>query len=683
MKWNTIEEVPERLKRIGGAPVTLEQANKIAEWADFFANDESVRNPWGVAVAHFRRTHEIADGLWEKNGRAPGVADSRTRVAIRFARKHFRDAAEAEEWIESETDLPLDNTHTVEERPDGFYYLLRDYDTGAKTEEEKGDGLGVFYIYVDREAAQGKVKNVSGVDAEENNTEDDAVVVDNSIGDDRTSSGEGTETVCETTGGDAGNHEADSAGSDTQPGGQGTFDIENVEIFKTGAWTDSAGRTIEYTEDDLREMAEAYEELKGRFEAPVKLGHEPGQELLKSDGLPAAGWLTNLRVRGGSLVADLKDVPRKIYELLKSNAYKKRSLEVLHDFRDDAAGRVYKHVAAGLALLGAQLPAIGSLSDINGLYESSSQAAAYLYDTDATGRSITGAEACSSFSAAQKTKKTGEDEAATDTENAAEATNKKREPENGGNKSGAADSQRGDTPADDDNMTGEKKDDAGGKEKDSEPGVGVTADAESKEEENDDKEKDERQREDELEEEFRRQLKETTERLEGALGELERCRVREHERREQRRRRFLETRGRFIPPAFHDVILDVLAMLEGDAPQASDYAGPAGGSTAAASVYGELDEADSAPAGGDARFSAAESFMNFIDAVGEHPAMSEYGAQGPDRRLDAPAGDADLDKRIAAWCAERGLDPDDASAYARAAAAVSIYTPPMPLNAVD
>ncbi len=173
-----------------------------------------------------------------------------------------------------------------------------------------------------------------------------------------------------------------------------THVIEGVEIFKAGTWTDSAGREITYNESDLREMARAYEELAGRFEAPVKIGHSEDQGLLHGDGCPAAGWLKNLRVAGRTLVADLVDVPRAVCELIDAGAFKKRSMEILHDYLDEDTGKVYAHVPAGLALLGAALPAIGSLAGIRALYGSgSARGDVYLYARDIEGPDAEGKDA--------------------------------------------------------------------------------------------------------------------------------------------------------------------------------------------------------------------------------------------------------------------------------------------------
>ena len=328
--WNRIEDVPPRLQRIGGVELTLEQANMIAGWADELAGDDTVRNPWGVAVARFRRTHEIAGDGWHEI-EAGSAADQVFRAGFKFAKKIFRSAAEAEDWLEENTGFEVDSSNCVQDMGDAYYYMIGGVDTTVeKLLEEAGNGLGVSELFRPLEK-----KEPTEMKQEEKVLE--------------------------------------------------TFDIDEVEIFRTGVWTDSEGREIEYTKEDLQAMADAYAELKGSFEAPVKLGHDESQALLITDGLPAAGWLANLRVKGESLVADLKDVPRKVYELIKSNGYKKRSLEVIHNFRGEA-GKVYRHVAAGLALLGANLPAIGSLSEMKNLYSSVADPEKYYYEAE--GKSI-------------------------------------------------------------------------------------------------------------------------------------------------------------------------------------------------------------------------------------------------------------------------------------------------------
>lgn len=327
MMWKTLEEVPERLRKIGGADLTVEQANAIGEWAGEYEKNPEVRNAWGMAVVKFKRLHRIIDGRWVRREWEQEEVFMR-RVAVKFSRKYFRDAADAEQWLERNMSLPVSDEKGVEDLGDAYYYMIHDVrDTLGKCREGSACGLGVTYLY---SIEKGSVEEVV----------DEQVAEEAPV----------------------------------------TYDIEDVEIFRAGTWKDSAGRETSYSVEELEDMAAAYNELKDRFEAPVKLGHDSEQVLLQADGMPAAGWLANLRVVGESLIADLKSVPKKVYEILKMNGFKKRSLEVIHNFQDEASGKVYGHMAAGLALLGAQLPAIGSLSELRALYSGAGGQVAYFYD---------------------------------------------------------------------------------------------------------------------------------------------------------------------------------------------------------------------------------------------------------------------------------------------------------------
>jgi len=477
-----------------------------------------------------------------------------------------------------------------------------------------------------------------------------------------------------------------------------TYDIPEVEIFRAGAWTDSAGRTVTYTAEDIEGMAAASRELEGRFEAPVKLGHDPEQPLLETDGLPAAGWLRNVRAAGGRLFADLAGVPKKVYELIRAGGYKKRSLEVLHNYRDEATGRVYGHVAAGLALLGARLPAIGSLDDIRALYGCApdSDATAYLYESgpdgigavvviqqqavDSSGRSAPEAERIEALEARVEELEAllgeaaaaGVQDAEKDTE-APDAGEVDGVPAAGEDQAGADVSSSGGatdeddaapiegTPIETDAVTAEDSEEAATVESEietvanvdnteetvAEP-VPVAAEVAERESALDAKEA---------------VIREAAEKLSAALAELEGFRRRESARRARAREEFLSRHAAKLPPAHRAIVQEVLALLEGDFALVSDYS------------RGESQAA-----------SASDAFRGFIESLPEHPAMSEYGRERADRTCAAPGGSAtrgegdDLDRRIRAYCAEWGLNPDAAGDYASAALAILEYERPPSLN---
>lgn len=138
-----------------------------------------------------------------------------------------------------------------------------------------------------------------------------------------------------------------------------TRDIPGVEILSVGTWhgTGCPPKGCEFTTADLDRIVADYTAQGSDFAAPVKLGHDDNQKLLQTDGYPAAGWLSNLRREGEKLLADLLKVPAKIADLMDVGAYRTRSVEL----EDDRL--------TGMALLGADLPAVENLSDITAWYK--------------------------------------------------------------------------------------------------------------------------------------------------------------------------------------------------------------------------------------------------------------------------------------------------------------------------
>lgn len=143
----------------------------------------------------------------------------------------------------------------------------------------------------------------------------------------------------------------------------GTVEIKNKEIFAAGTWNGD-----KYTIEDLDNIVKAFYELKGRRDVPLKLGHDEKQELLQRDGYPAAGWVAELRREGKKLIADFVKVPRKIYELIQKGAYRRVSAEIIWNYKDSETGKVYPRVLSAVALLGADIPAVTSISAWSALY---------------------------------------------------------------------------------------------------------------------------------------------------------------------------------------------------------------------------------------------------------------------------------------------------------------------------
>jgi hypothetical protein len=137
--------------------------------------------------------------------------------------------------------------------------------------------------------------------------------------------------------------------------------LKNVEVFRVGKWN---GGT--FTLEDLKGMAEAFAETKSAVMPFLKLGHGNSQDILKSDGLPAAGWVDDLRLVNDTLVADFSGIPAKVYDLLERGAYRARSIEIWRDVK--IAGKTHKWLMTAVAFLGAELPAVDGLNDILNLF---------------------------------------------------------------------------------------------------------------------------------------------------------------------------------------------------------------------------------------------------------------------------------------------------------------------------
>jgi len=137
-----------------------------------------------------------------------------------------------------------------------------------------------------------------------------------------------------------------------------TFNLNGVEIFSTGVWNGDR-----YSEKDLDAMIENFDDVG--FEPPVKLGHNEEQSELQ-DGQPALGYISKIYKVGSKLVADFKELPKKVYDAIKRGNYKRVSSEIYWNYK--ANGSTFNRVLKAVALLGADIPAVTNLESIEGLY---------------------------------------------------------------------------------------------------------------------------------------------------------------------------------------------------------------------------------------------------------------------------------------------------------------------------
>lgn len=123
-----------------------------------------------------------------------------------------------------------------------------------------------------------------------------------------------------------------------------------IEIFRTGKQTDSAGNSYNYTQNDLDQIVNKYNDMakiSDSYEAPIVLGHPEADE-------PAYGWVKQLERRGDLLYAELKDLSPDFDGLIEKKLYKKVSIALYKDL-------TLKHIG----LLGAVPPAVKGLVNVN------------------------------------------------------------------------------------------------------------------------------------------------------------------------------------------------------------------------------------------------------------------------------------------------------------------------------
>lgn len=134
--------------------------------------------------------------------------------------------------------------------------------------------------------------------------------------------------------------------------------IEGVELFAVGVW-----HHVRFTADDLQGIAKAFAHFTSVLRVPLKLGHNDEQQV--TDGMPALGWVSNVRLSEDNkkLLGDFVDVPDIVYNAISKKLYNSLSIEL--DLEVDYKGDRFPYLLTGVALLGADLPAVNTLSDLS------------------------------------------------------------------------------------------------------------------------------------------------------------------------------------------------------------------------------------------------------------------------------------------------------------------------------
>lgn len=129
----------------------------------------------------------------------------------------------------------------------------------------------------------------------------------------------------------------------------------DVEIFATGKWNG-----INVTPKMLSELANNFTRLSSTVDVPLKFGHNDEQPM--TDGQPALGWVSKVWVEGEKLFATFIDMPEIVYNAMKKKLYKNVSIEALFNVSHKKVE--YGTVLTAVALLGADMPAVNTLSDL-------------------------------------------------------------------------------------------------------------------------------------------------------------------------------------------------------------------------------------------------------------------------------------------------------------------------------
>lgn len=128
-----------------------------------------------------------------------------------------------------------------------------------------------------------------------------------------------------------------------------------AEIFASGKWNG-----MSFTTADLENIVTAFNQLKDVHKVPLKFGHNDEQPF--TDGQPALGWVDSVWVENDILFAKFTDVPDAVFSAMSNKLYRHVSIEL--DMAVQHAGADYELVLSGVALLGADIPAVNILKDL-------------------------------------------------------------------------------------------------------------------------------------------------------------------------------------------------------------------------------------------------------------------------------------------------------------------------------
>ncbi len=130
------------------------------------------------------------------------------------------------------------------------------------------------------------------------------------------------------------------------------YKLDNVEIFRTGKWHGKP-----FTEKELDEMVDNFNRFSGSwFKPAIKKGHS------NKVGAVALGSVNKLWRSGKTLIANLIELPKAVYNAIKAHGYDQVSIELVPEI--ERGGKIYKNVLWALSLLGAEVPEVDGLAPL-------------------------------------------------------------------------------------------------------------------------------------------------------------------------------------------------------------------------------------------------------------------------------------------------------------------------------
>lgn len=139
-------------------------------------------------------------------------------------------------------------------------------------------------------------------------------------------------------------------------------ELKGVEILDEGTW--SGNTDVKIGAQDMDEMVANFK--GGVVEPYLNLDHDDRftEDAKKMLRVVSLGWVTNLYREGKKLLADFKQVPIKLAEMIGNGMLKKRSVEFYPKDKPYVTnGKAYGNVLKAVSFFGNSLPAVNTLSD--------------------------------------------------------------------------------------------------------------------------------------------------------------------------------------------------------------------------------------------------------------------------------------------------------------------------------